>query len=201
MSRTIYLLRHGQTVFNAEKRLQGHCDSPLTEQGEAQALAMGATLRALLDCPEEWAVYVSPLGRAQQTARLVCRQLGLPAECIRTDRRLMELGLGEWETRRIPELLEICPALAAGEPDWYTRAPGAESFAGIAGRLDEWLRDNSVPQRVIVVAHGLSGAVMRGIYAGMEYAALWRQDLPQDAFFRLQDGRIARIACAAGQPA
>lgn len=44
MSRTLYLLRHGQTRYNAELRLQGRCNSELTARGEAQALAMGARL-------------------------------------------------------------------------------------------------------------------------------------------------------------
>ncbi len=69
MSRLIYLLRHGQTRFNAEQRLQGRCNSELTDKGEAQAIAMGRRLAAELADPARWTVYASPLGRA---VRLRC---------------------------------------------------------------------------------------------------------------------------------
>ena len=67
----IYLLRHGQTEFNAQGRLQGHVDSNLTEKGVNQARAMGRALSRLIDDPTEWRIAVSPLGRAQATAGLV----------------------------------------------------------------------------------------------------------------------------------
>ena len=92
MSRTLYLLRHGQTRYNAELRLQGRCNSDLTARGEAQALAMGARLAELLAEPASWILYASPLGRARQTAERVCQQLGLDKERIVWDERLVELG-------------------------------------------------------------------------------------------------------------
>ncbi|WP_203563851.1 phosphoglycerate mutase family protein [Deefgea sp. CFH1-16] len=90
MSRTIYLLRHGQTKFNLERRMQGHCDSALTELGVAQARAMGATLRAELGSLDNWQVFASPLGRTMQTAELVCAELGLASRCIQPEPRLIE---------------------------------------------------------------------------------------------------------------
>lgn len=90
MSRTLYLLRHGQTRYNAEQRLQGRCNSDLTDKGEAQATAMGARLRDVLDEPARWTLYASPLGRARQTALLVCQQLGLDSERIVWDERLVD---------------------------------------------------------------------------------------------------------------
>ncbi|WP_413641422.1 histidine phosphatase family protein [Oceanisphaera sp. IT1-181] len=111
MSRTIYLLRHGQTQFNAELRLQGHCNSDLTELGLAQAHAMGNTLAGLLDKPTDWALYSSPLGRAQQTAQIISERLQLSPQHIRLDERLMEVGLGEWEQQRAPDLQADIPHL------------------------------------------------------------------------------------------
>src|SRR4051812_14099959 len=72
----IYLLRHGQTQWNVEQRIQGHKDSALTLLGERQALAMGAAVAALLGNPQGVAVVASPLGRTRQTAALVCQALG-----------------------------------------------------------------------------------------------------------------------------
>ncbi|MFB2863272.1 histidine phosphatase family protein [Aeromonas sp. MdU4] len=195
MSRLIYLLRHGQTAYNAELRLQGRCNSDLTEKGEAQAIAMGVRLRDELDEPVRWTVYASPLGRARQTALLVCEQLGLAVDRIVWDDRLMELGMGEWESRQLPELRAAHPELDTGKGDWYLQAPGAESFESIQRRAQQWLLDPAISGRAIVISHGLLGAMLRGVYADLDYAAVWAQELPQDAFYKLQDGHITRIAC------
>lgn len=195
MSRTLYLLRHGQTRYNAELRLQGRCNSELTPRGEAQALAMGDRLAKLLTEPTDWTIYASPLGRARQTAERVCQQLGLDQERIIWDERLVELGMGEWESRRLPELLAAYPELDLEEPDWYLRAPHGESFESIQRRARQWLEDEHIAEQAIVVSHGLFGAMLRGAYVDLDYTTTWLQELPQDAFFKLSGGRIERIAC------
>lgn len=195
MSRILYLLRHGQTRYNAEQRLQGRCNSDLTARGEAQASAMGVRLREQIAEPARWRVYASPLGRARQTAQMVCQQLGIDGEQIIWDERLVELGMGEWESCRVPDLLEDHPDLDISKPDWYLQAPGGEGFLSIQRRAQGWLMDPSIAERAIVVSHGLFGAMLRGAYADLDYATSWRQELPQDAFFKLSGGRIERIAC------
>lgn len=195
MPRTLYLLRHGQTRYNAELRLQGRCNSDLTAKGEAQATAMGARLRDLLDDVAGWTLYASPLGRARQTAQLVCQQLGFDSERIVWDERLVELDMGEWESHRVSELLAAHPKLDLEQPDWYLQAPGGEDFQGIQRRAQAWLQDERIAERAIVVSHGLFGAMLRGVYADLDYTTTWSQELPQDAFFKLSGGRIERIAC------
>ena len=194
MSRIIYLLRHGQTELNRERRMQGHCDSPLTEQGEAQARAMGATLNELLINPSDWQVVVSPLGRARQTAQLLMAELDLPASQLQIEPRLIEVDFGEWEMQQVDALFAQYPMLSS-QADWYFQAPACEPLAAVVARLEQWLADPELPERVIVVAHGLLGRILRGIYAGLSAEALWQQDMPQDAFFRLQDGKLTRIEC------
>jgi probable phosphoglycerate mutase len=195
MPRTLYLLRHGQTRYNAELRLQGRCNSDLTAKGEAQAAAMGARLRDLLDDAARWTLYASPLGRARQTAHLVCQQLGLDGERIVWDERLVELDMGEWESHRVSELLAAHPKLDLEQPDWYLQAPGGEGFQGIQRRARAWLQDEGIAERAIVVSHGLFGAMLRGVYADLDYTTTWSQELPQDAFFKLSGGRIERVPC------
>lgn len=195
MPRTLYLLRHGQTRYNAELRLQGRCNSDLTAKGEAQATAMGARLHDLLDDAARWTLYASPLGRARQTAQLVCQQLGFDSERIVWDERLVELDMGKWESRRVPELLAAHPDLDLEQPDWYLQAPEGESFESIQRRAQAWLQDERIAERAIVVSHGLFGAMLRGAYADLDYTTTWSQELPQDAFFKLSGGRIERIPC------
>ena len=67
----IYLVRHGRTEFNAEGRFQGHCDSPLTPLGVAQAHRYGELLARLIGDPADWTLGSSPLGRAVATAEII----------------------------------------------------------------------------------------------------------------------------------
>ncbi|ART81132.1 histidine phosphatase family protein [Oceanisphaera avium] len=195
MSRTIYLLRHGQTQFNQEQRLQGHCNSALTPLGLQQAQAMADTLMGLISEPSQWTLYSSPLGRALQTAELISERLQLPLAAIRQDKRVMEIGLGEWEQQRAPDLQRQYPHISQQVLSWYLKAPGAEPLAQATARLTSWLEDPGLPQQVIVVAHGLSGALLRGVYSGLIAEQVWQQAIPQDAIFKLTDGCVTRINC------
>lgn len=194
MSKSIYLLRHGQTTFNAQQRLQGHCNSSLTELGKAQASMIGASLCKKIGNKKQWAVYCSPLGRAIETATIVCKQLGIDSNCIVTDERLKEFNLGDWETCFIPDLVHNYPKLL-NHRDWYLSAPNCESYESVVYRIKEFLDDHFIPDHLIIVSHGLTGAVFRGVYANMSYNETFEQDLPQNAYFLLADHKISRIQC------
>ena len=87
---TLLLVRHGETDWNAEGRLQGHTDRPLSEFGRRQAERLAATLAAeKLD-----AIYASDLARARETAEIVGERLGLP---IALEPDLREKDWGTWE--------------------------------------------------------------------------------------------------------
>lgn len=193
----IYLVRHGQTAFNRERRLQGHVDSELTELGLAQADAVGRLLKFLTRGEPGWRIVSSPLGRAQRTAEVVARHLD---GVVEIESRLIELSWGEWDGRLRTELEAAYPE-AFAESGWAFRAPTGESFGSVAARMTDWLK--SLPpepkRRVIAVSHGVAGRVLRGVYAGLGREATVAQDVPQDAVFRLAGGRIERIDC--GPPA
>ncbi len=189
----IYLVRHGQTHFNAERRMQGHLDSPLTALGRAQASAIGRLLRDLIGKPDGWRLVSSPLGRAQDTAAIIGQALGLPLE---TDRRVIEVSFGQWDGRLRDELAAEHPD-TFGRGDWQFAAPDGESFEAVEARVGDWLAGlPAEPERkVIVVSHGGSGRVVRGAYLGLPRAETWAQDVPQDAVFRLANGAVERIDC------
>ncbi|MFX8168635.1 phosphoglycerate mutase family protein, partial [Acinetobacter baumannii] len=85
--------RHGETVFNAARRLQGdHAHTPLTRTGFAQADEMGAALAALLGARPALTLWASPTGRALQTLAVIAEHLGLDWHAARTDARLTEIG-------------------------------------------------------------------------------------------------------------
>ena len=98
----IYLVRHGETAFNRERRVQGHVDSALTELGVRQAHAVGRLLKDLIRGEPGWRIVSSPLGRARSTAEIVASKLGgLPVEL---DERLKEMSWGPFDGRLRSEL-------------------------------------------------------------------------------------------------
>lgn len=194
LGKKIYLLRHGQTQFNVEQRLQGHCNSALTALGVAQAKAMGQSLKARIE-PQQWQVVCSPLSRARRTAELVSDELGLPYDAIIEDERLQEAFLGDWEQLVAPEVKAQHPYLKT-MPDWYLQGPNAESYEHIRQRLSQWLAEPTLPEQLIVVSHGLTGTVLRGVLTDMTYQQVWAQDRPQDAYFYIENGVIERIECS-----
>jgi len=190
----IYLVRHGQTEFNRERRLQGHVDSPLTELGMRQAAAVGVLLRELTAGEPGWRIVTSPLGRARRTAEIVAEALGV-AE-VEEDRRLIELSWGAWDGRLRAELEAEHPE-AFGRTGWAFHAPTGETYAQVSGRMQSWLAGlpPEPERRVIAVSHGVAGRVLRGVYGDLPEGVVPGQDVPQDAVFRLHRGEIERIDC------
>jgi broad specificity phosphatase PhoE len=191
----IYLVRHGQTEFNRERRIQGHVDSPLTELGVRQAHAVGRLLRDLIRDPAGWRIVSSPLGRAAATAEIVARRLGgLPVEL---DERLKEMSWGSHDGRLRDELIAEHPE-TFGRTGWaFDAATDGESYETVAARVGDWLAGlPPEPQRkVIAVSHGISGRVLRGLYANLGRDEAGQQDVPQDAVYLLQHGGVGRIDC------
>src|SRR2546426_7097338 len=93
----LLLARHGESVWNAEKRFQGHTDIELSARGRAQAEALGRALRGY----RVTAAYVSPFHRARETAEIALRESGVPLTVIE---ELRELSLGAWEGCTVEEI-------------------------------------------------------------------------------------------------
>ena len=189
----VYVLRHGETEWNREGRIQGACDSALTERGRAQAAAMGRALAAELALdPASTNFLRSPLGRTRETSLIVGRSLGLDPLCWQDDLRLAEFCYGDWEGLTWPEIEAVQPhAYAAwrADPEAFA-APAGESHLDLHRRSASALYDIArSATRTVIVGHGVSGAVLRSIYLGLDARAGLALEKPQDAFFRLQGGR------------
>lgn len=189
----ILLVRHGETFWNRERRIQGRQESELTPLGERQARAM-AGLVADLAAREtgDWRLVASPIGRARRTADAVADATGLSVEL---DERLAEICCGAWEGKLRSDLTDIDPSRPMGE--WIFSAPGGETYDDVMDRARGWLEEleDEPERRVIAVSHGVWGRLLRGAYAGLDRAATLAQDVPQDAIFRLQNGQIDRFDC------
>ena len=154
----IYYIRHGETSWNAQGRLQGTQDIALNDLGRRQAAHAGAVLADLLKrdgCDTSALPFVaSPLGRARATMELVRGALKLPVETYALDDRLREIGYGVWEGSTLAEMQAVDPELYARRlTEKWTMAPkGGETYAQVQQRMRDWY--DSVTGDTVAVAHG-----------------------------------------------
>jgi broad specificity phosphatase PhoE len=198
----IYLFRHGETVWNAEKRAQGHLDSPLTETGRAQAKVMGQELARELAragfASTEVIVRASPLGRVRETLAIAAEAAGLAHDESSFDHRLREISWGDWDGLNGQQIEAGWPgALAARRQNhWNYAPPSGENFPMATVRAQPAL-DEIVAlageRPVTVFAHGMIGRLIRGLFLRAPDAEILAMDQPHDAFFRLHGGAVARI--------
>lgn len=202
MHHPVYVFRHGETVWNAEKRAQGFLDSPLTEAGREQARAMGRALARELQRsghdPAGVVVRASPLGRVRETLALAAGEAGLRHDERCFDDRLREMSWGDWDGLTGPEIEARWPGeMAARRLDrWTYEPPGGENYIMAAARAQAALDDIvalAAEWPVAVFAHGAIGRVLRGLFLRVPEAEILDMDQPQDAFYRLHRDEAARI--------
>ena len=189
----IYLLRHGETEFNREGRYQGAADSPLTERGQGQSLTCGRILQRHLDgrLPPLWC---SPQPRAQVTAGLVAR--ALPPLDLRLDPRLREISMGVWDGLTRAEIESGWPGTRKAHPprQWMFHAPGGERLEQVLERLRSLLADAGRLPDVILVGHGVTGRLLRGLHRNLPLPEALLLDAAQNAVFALgPDGSETRL--------
>ncbi len=191
-----YFIRHGETDWNAERRLQGSRDIPLNDRGRRQAAQCGGTLRSLIAgsgrTPAGFTFASSPLSRASETMGIVRRALGLPAAGYAAEPRLAELSFGRWEGMTYKEISAADPAiLKKRERDkWHFRPPGGESYADLLERVRTW--HDGVTGDVVVTAHG---GVARALMALFEICApsdAIRGNVEQGVVFEFAPGAIRK---------
>lgn len=146
----ITLVRHGQTDWNRERRIQGSTDIALNDTGRADARAAAAVLAELR--PD--AIWASPLARARETAQIIAGELGLADPGV--TRGLREREFGDGEGMLVADYLDRYG-------DWHATVPGAETMAQVRDRALDSLerivrssRRRSAPraESVVVVSHG-----------------------------------------------
>lgn len=147
----LFLVRHGETVWNAEHRFQGHSDVPLSERGRAQAAALASALARI---PFGHA-YSSDLQRALETAQTILAERN-PA--LVTDARLREFDFGAWEGLTWPEIIARWPEFDRRLPTQARQYEpvGGERFDHVVARLRAFLDDlraTVITGHVLVVTH------------------------------------------------
>lgn len=195
----LYVVRHGETDWNKNKRLQGQVDIPLNQLGRTLARK---TAKALADIPFE-ICYTSPLGRAQETARLILEGREVP---ILDDARLMEISFGDYEGKcfskngwNLPQEFHCF----FDEPENYKAASRGEDFAQVRERMGAFLRDICAkPQyrdcNILVTTHGAAMSGMMNYIKGEPISRFWGEGVHKNcAVTELQvteDGIVKIIA-------
>ncbi len=200
----LFIARHGETVFNAAKRLQGdNLHTPLTRAGFAQADAMGAALAKVLGDRPDLTLWASDTGRALQTLAVITEHLGLDWHDARRDTRLTEIGMGCWGGRYYGDVTaEVGPIVSQPEM-LLTPAPDGETYPQIADRVTSWLADHaSEPGDRLIIMHGISSRVLRGVLLGLpahpQFGAPIAPGLPQGSVVMIADGREQIVVTGTG---
>ena len=177
------LIRHGETVWNHERRMQGHVDSPLSEKGLRQAQRLAQRMKEF----EFTALYSSDSGRAHATARCIA---DLTGHTLIVEPRLRERNFGVFEGLTGPEMQEQHPEAYGRfknrEPDYAM--PGGESALAFRDRalacLDE-IAARHPDELVVVVTHGL--------VCDVAYRAAYGMELMAPRYFELVNAGINRF--------
>ncbi|MFP5597816.1 2,3-diphosphoglycerate-dependent phosphoglycerate mutase GpmB [Kluyvera sp. 142486] len=179
----VYLVRHGETQWNAERRIQGQSDSPLTAKGEQQAVQVGDRVRTYGITH----VIASDLGRTRRTAEIIADACGCG---VMFDARLRELDMGVLEQRHLDSLSAEEEAwrrlVVNGTPDG--RIPEGESMQELSVRMRAALNaclDLPAGSRPLLVSHGIALGCLVGTILGLPAHAERR--------LRLRNCSISRV--------
>lgn len=159
-----YLIRHGQTFWNQENRMQGQHETDLTPLGEMQAVALGKRLKDVTFDK----VYSSPLRRCVKTTQLILGGRKIP---VTYDDALKEILMGDWQGILIDELKEKFPEetdLFWNHPEKYQR-PTCETYEEVRKRAGKFMEETAAEnpgKNILVVTHG---ALLKTLYTYFKY--------------------------------
>ena len=180
-------IRHGQTDWNAEGRLQGQRDIPLNDIGREQARRNGETLARHIGAGEGWDFVCSPLERAVETMQIVRRQLDIDPDAFALEKRIAEASFGDWEGFTMDELKVHDRAAYRSRKDdrWGARPPNGESYIMLAERVAPWLV--SLDRPTVAVCHGGVIRVFRAMVEG-DHPSLFDGPPTQEKIYVIANG-------------
>lgn len=194
-SALVYFVRHGQTDWNVENRLQGQAETDINAIGQLQATHNGETLKALIADPSSFDFVASPLRRTCETMERIRAAMELDPRAYRTDPRLVELNFGDWQGFTYAELEIREPGSKARRSldKWNFRPPGAtaESYEILKGRVAPWLAEVAAP--TVCVTHGGIFRVLFRLVEDFSQKKAAVLSVPQDRVLKLEKGRLAWI--------
>lgn len=200
-----FVARHGETVFNAARRMQGETvHTPLTRAGFRHAEEIGEALLTMLGPAPALTLWASPTGRALQTLAIAAEHLRLDWHEARTDERLSEMDMGEWGGRFYEEIAKVHGGFVDRRTSLFSRRPpGGEWFDDIAARLRAWTEETAGEKGDrLIVMHGISSRVLRGLLTGAPdrpgCGAPVAAPLPQGSVVCIEDGIETVVGLGSG---
>ena len=189
---TLYLVRHGQTLWNVEGRMQGRLDSGLTQVGTEQAHAHGRLLKRLGGVDR---MISSPAGRTRETARILNAYVEAP---LVYDDALQERDIGEWSGMTVAEIEERYPQawrVRMKEP-YRFRPPGGENLEDMAVRCEELLGDllGFEGESIVVVTHQVMSRVIAGRLLGLSETEVVSVLHPNELLYRFEFDGCSKTA-------
>jgi broad specificity phosphatase PhoE len=180
-----FLVRHGETAWNAEERIQGQTDIPLHETGRREAALTGKRLADVRFA----AVYSSDLGRTKETAKIILDAQSTTPPQVETHATLREVAYGIFEGKTWAEIRDLDASMGDRQHvrDLDFAPPEGETFRQVLARTASFadlLRERHANDDVLVVGHGGS---LRALAIGI-------LGLPEDAFWQLRGLRPASIS-------
>jgi probable phosphoglycerate mutase len=191
----LYYVRHGETDFNSEGRLQGRLDTMLNAHGRRQAAECGALLHDLFvrdrRRPGDFEYISSPLKRARETMEILRATLGLAPHDYEVDARLIEIAYGEWEGLTLPEIeTRNAGILTQRERDkWDFAPPGGESYRQLATRIDDWYR--ALTRDTVVAAHGGGVRALMALLKVVTEEQATHAKIEQGVVYVVANGRLS----------
>lgn len=169
----IYLVRHGETLWNKEKKLQGNLNSPLTEKGIEEAHKLAERLKDKSFSK----IFSSPLKRAIETSEILNKYHSLTITELQDIR---EMGYGEWQGVPMEEVKKAFPEAFENyynKPEKYEPVAGGESFSELRIRLEralDELCEHAETNDILVVSHGVVIKMLLLIIKNGELKDLWQ---------------------------
>ena len=193
ISHRLFLVRHGETDWNREGRLQGSKDIPLNELGREQAAEAAGRLRNLVQGYEGLDFVASPMERARETMEILRYRLGLPPKGYRIDERLRELTFGAWEgfTWREVRKSERELALARERDKWGFVPPEGESYRMLAERIRPVLE--GLTGETVMVSHGGVARAVLALVGAVAPGDAAMVDIWQGKILKVSDGRVSWV--------
>jgi len=194
----LYYVRHGETDFNIQGRLQGRRDTVLNTHGRRQAAECGVLLGDLFAHDhrqaQDFEYISSPLKRARETMEILRATLGLETHDYEVDARLIEIAYGEWEGLTLREIeTRDASVLSARERDkWDFAPPGGESYCELADRIGNWY--SSLTADTVVAAHGGGVRALMAILNIVPEEQATHAQIEQGVVYVFADGKMARYA-------
>jgi glucosyl-3-phosphoglycerate phosphatase len=204
--RRVFIARHGETVFNKIARMQGQAEvhTPLTWEGCVQAKMMGRSLASYLGSDDRPQLWSSSAGRALQTLAIVAEEIDADWHETQRDDRLLEIDVGNWSSRTYADIAaEIGPIVDMEHKLFSVRPNGGEYYDDVAARLSHWIGEQAFEEDLLVICHGMTACVLRGVMLGHEpmerFGAPIAPSLAQGSMVMIRDGIEELVINGEGQ--